>query len=246
MPSSKHTCSSFPAALLLAALLALPACGEKEPAKSGDWMDHLKVQNPGAEPDLGGADEDPVPTAKEEPAPKPDTKAKPSSGRPLIQYGPKSLIESTFGVTPGSKLQLNGGVTLVIPEYALDTGYNIVFKVAGSSAPKNGPVVGSIAYLKVNPGTKLRSKKVKSRGDLFQVRMGTGAADTINLAIGEVATDDNGNESGKPTWRVVAPTKVNKAVGIVGGAEETTYNAVFELTTIGPILYLHGTTADPT
>lgn len=229
-------------------MVVLPGCGDnKPPPKSGDWTDNLKQQNPEAEPDLSGADDEPDPAPEPETAeaPKPDTKAQPSSGRPLIQYGPKASIESTFGVTPGSKLQLTGGITLVIPEQALDTGYNILFKMAGSSAHKKGPVSGGIAFLKVNPGTVLKSKKVTSRKEPFQIRLPTGGAETINLAIGEVATDANGNEAGKPTWTVVAPKRVDKAVAIVDGAEKEERTAIFELTGIGPVLYIHGTTADP-
>lgn len=227
-------------------MLVLPGCGDnKPPPKSGDWMDNLKPQDPDAEPDLTGAEDEPEPAPKPDTAeaPKPDTKVQPSSGRPLIQYGPKASIESTFGATPGSKLQLTGGLTLVIPEQALDTGYNILFKVAGSSAHKKGPVSSEIALLKVNPGTVLKSKKVTSRRDPFQIRIPTGNAETINLAIGELATDDNGNETGKPVWTVVAPKRVDKAVAIVDGAEKEERTAIFELTGIGPVLYLHATTA---
>ena len=205
---------------IAAALVGLVGCGDKPPAKSGDWMDNLKQENPDAEPDLSGLEEEPDPAPKSEPddKPKPDTKAKPSSGRPLIQYGPKAAIESKFGATPGSKLRLTGGATLVIPEYSLDGGYNIVWKVSGSSSHKKGPVVGGISYLRISPGTKLQAKKVKSRGDAFQVRVGTGQNESINLAIGEIATDKNGKEMGKPTWTVMAPTRVDKAVAIVDGA----------------------------
>lgn len=241
----KHMCWVTLAALAIAA-----GCGNNkpEPKKGGDWMDNLKVENPDAEPDLSGADEDPAPAAsgatKPEP-PKPDTKIKPQTGRPLIQYGPKSSIESTFGATPGSKLQLTGGTTLIIPEYALDGGYNISWKVSGSKTTK-GDVVGSVAFLKVASGKKPAARKVKSRKEPFQIRIGTGGAETINLAIGEVASDANGNETGKPTWTVVAPAKVDKAVAIApDGSESATYTAVFELEAIGPIMYLHGTTADP-
>lgn len=231
--------------LLLAILsaAAIAGCGEKQPAKSGDWTDNLKAANPDAEPDLSGADEDPEPAPKADPveAPKPDTKAQPQSGRPLIQYGPKSKIESTFGATPGSKLQLTGDITLVIPEFALDAGYNIVFEVNGKH--KQGAVVGGVARLKVNPGDKLESRKVKSRRDPFQIRIGTGGAETINLAVGVVETDPQGNEKGKPSWSVIAPKRVDKATSIApDGAESASYSAVFELESIGPVLYFHGTT----
>jgi hypothetical protein len=230
---------------ILAAAMTTGCAEKKPPKKQGDWMDNLKVENPDAEPDLSGMEDEPDPEPKPDAEPpKPAPTVRPSSGRPLIQYGPKPKIESTFGATPGSKLTLSGGITLVIPEFALDGGYNIVWKTAGSSAPKKGPVVGGIAYLKISPGEKLEARKVKSKGDPFQVRLDTGGAETVNLAIGEVKTDKQGNEQGKPAWTVVAPKKVDK-IETIGKGAGTKYTATFELPTIGPVLYLHATSADP-
>ena len=59
--------------------------------------------------------------------------------------------------------------------------------------------------------------------------------DTLNLAIGTVSTDKGGNEEGKPTWTVIAPARVES------GFKE----AYFNLKAIGPVMYIHATTADP-
>jgi hypothetical protein len=220
------------------------ACGPTEPPKQqGDWTDNLKQQNPNAEPDLTGAEDEPDPAPDPAPEePKPDTKPQPQSGRPLIQYGPKAAIESTFGVTPGSKLMLTGGMTLILPEGALDTGYNIAWKVAASTAPKHGQVSGGIAMLKINPGTSPKAKKVKSRGAAFEIRVNLGG---VNLAVGEVGTDENGNDAGKPTWTVIAPARVDKAVTVGSDGEGAAETSVFQLESIGPVLYVHATTAAP-
>ena len=230
-------CSSVLPPVGLARVLAGPA-----PKKQGDWTDNLKVENPDAEPDLSGLEDEPDPKAeKPKPEAKPDTKLKTLSGRPLIQYGPSKKIESTFGASPGSKLTLTGGVTLVLPEGALDGGYNILWQFASGSAPTNGSAKGGVAMIKVNPGTKLKAKKVQTDGAPFEIRMSY-QGDTLNLAVGSVETDKNGTEQGKPTWTVLAPAKTDTAVTVGDSGEGEKKTSTYELQAIGPVMYIHATT----
>ncbi len=85
---------------------------------------------------------------------------------------------------------------------------------------------------------------MKSRGAPFEIRVQHGPDKSLNLAIGEVETDKNGVEVGKPAWTVVAPARVDKPV-TVGDAGPAQHTSIFELSTIGPILYLHATTDGP-
>jgi hypothetical protein len=236
----------------LAGLAVAVGCGDPVPAKSGDWTDNLKPKN------VGKGDPEPEPEPEPEPAtsssaePDPEPKPKPKGGRPLIQYGPSAKIESTFGATPGAKLALKNGSVFVIPEFALDAGneeggWNVVFKAAGSGAPKKGPVLGDILFFRISLGTNMKARKVHSKGDPFELRVPTGAKDSVNLAVGEVDTDENGKESGAPKWTILAPTRVDKSVSVdAAGAEKEERTAVFALTDIGPVTYLYPTSADPT
>jgi len=230
--------------LALGALLVVGSIGcakEKPPRDSGkSWMDSLEQKNPGKEADLSGDDDEDPPQTTEKPAAKPKSppiQLRKSSGRPDIIMGPRKEISSTFGATPGSLLKLKaaGGVaTLKIPEFALNGGYNIDFKV-DNRGQKKGPVVGSIVYLRLRLGETQRAKAVETGSKDYELRWPLGDKDTLNLAIGTVSTDKGGNEEGKPTWTVIAPARVES------GFKE----AYFNLKAIGPVMYIHATTADP-
>ena len=236
---SSMSCRVF--LLLLPLSLAVVGCGPppekpKDPGKS--WMDNLEVKNPGAKPDLSDDDDDDdddEPAAKPSDKPKPPPiEIKPPSGRPAIIMGPKSAIKSTFGATPGATLKLGadgGNITLRIKEWALPGGFNIEFKV-DSGKNRQGAVVGSVAYLKLQPGDKLRAKAVPTKGPDYELSFPQDGG--VNLAIGTIGTDKAGNEEGKLSWKVIAPARVEHG------------ETVFVLKEIGPVMYLHATTDQPT
>jgi hypothetical protein len=156
----------------------------------------------------------------------------------MIQMGPKAAIESTFGATPGAVLKLKGeggNMTLRIPEYALDRGYNLVWKIDKGKV-KKGAVVGSVAYLKLMPGDKLKARADRAADKPFQIRVPLGSGGSVNLAVGVMETDDQGNEKGNPTWKVYPPSHV----------EEAFKEVHFELPAIGPVMYIHATTDEAT
>lgn len=166
----------------------------------------------------------------------PKSKPKPS-GRPAILMGPSKKIASTFGATPGAVLKLasaNGAITWKIPEFSLGAGYNIEFSIAEAKAiKKKGAAIGDVAILKITSGDKPAAIKVDTRGDEFEFRWPLGNQPSVNLAIGEVNTDDQGEEVKGITWKIIAPKSADK-------------EAIFALQTVGPIMYLHATTAAPT
>jgi len=216
-------------------------CGKSKPVKSQDnWLDSLeqkKVEGPPPDIDVDDDDDDDDEEAK--PPPKPATTVRPSSGRPMIQMGPSATIESTFGVSPGAILKLKaegGAITLKIPEGALDTGYNLSFKLDKKGQVKKGGVLGSIAYLKLTPGDKLRARAVPTRGDKYELRVPLNGKASVNLAVGAVETDKEGVETGKPTWKVYAPDRIEEGFG----------EAYFMVPEIGPVMYIHATTAEAT
>lgn len=166
-------------------------------------------------------------------------KPKPS-GRPAILMGPSEKIASTFGATPGSVLKLKssgkGPITLKIPEFALTAGFNIEFKTLKSNPPRKGPVIGDAARIQLNRGDRVRPENVTSHGDPFEIRWPLYDKLSVNLSIGTAAVDDQGGESGKVEWRIIAPKSVDTGFG----------EAVFELTDLGPVTYFHATSAPPT
>ncbi len=229
--------------LALALPFALLGCDKPEPAKDPgkSWLDSLEQKNPGAAPELPPDEPEPAetaaPKAPEKPA-MPAVEVKPPSGRPAILMGPSASISSTFGATPGASLKLKadgGNFTLKIEEYALNGGYNIDFKIDKGSV-KKGPVVGSVVYLRTRAGDKVRADAVATRGKPYEVSVPLNGKDTLNLAVGVVQTDEQGNETGKPEWTIYPPVRVESGFG----------EAIFQLQAIGPVMYLHGTTAEAT
>jgi hypothetical protein len=233
----------FGSVITFGLLAAASGCAKEKPAKtSGDWLDSLeKKKVTGKVPDVGDDDDDDAAEKpKEEPkeAPKPAPVIKKSSGRPMIQMGPSAEIKSTFGATPGSLLKLKaagGNITLKIPEFSLDAGYNIEFTIDTKTKVK-GTAVGSIAKLKLTPGDKMRARAVPTRKDNYEVRLPLHDHASVNLAVGSVSTDKQGVEQGSPTWKVYAPTKVETAFK----------EAHFSIAEIGPVMWLYATTAEVT
>jgi hypothetical protein len=152
-----------------------------------------------------------------------------------VLVGPSKSISETFGATPGSVLQLiaaGGNIVLKLPEGALDAGYNIEFKIAGSAVKPKGTPVGSVASMTVVLGGKEQPKAVPTSGPDYEVRLPLAGKDSLNLALAVVDPED----ATKITWTVLAPKSVDKGLG----------EATFLLKTIGPVMYLHGTLAEPT
>src|SRR4030095_7445196 len=154
--------------------------------------------------------------------------------------GPTKKIESTFGATPGAVLKLaaaNGTITWKIPEFAFNTGYNILFQIAeGKAIKKKGVAIGEVAFLKITQGDNLEAANVESRGDKYELRWPIGNQESVNLAVGEGKTDDQGNELKEVSWKIIAPKSVDTSF----------HEASFYLKEVGPIMYLHATTAAPT
>jgi hypothetical protein len=153
--------------------------------------------------------------------------------------GPSAAIEDqTFGSTPGAVLKLKGKdgiITWKIPELALYAGTNVTWKIHKLRGKSKHPLIGDIVYLKTVIGGKQKPQKISSSGPDFEFRWPTGGKDTFNLAVGEVAIGADGAE-GDVTWTVVAPKNVD------AGLKE----AYFYLHDVGPILYLHATSAAAT
>ena len=166
-------------------------------------------------------------------------KPKPS-GRPAILMGPSKKIASTFGATPGAVLKLgasNGTITWKIPEFSLGAGYNIEFSIAEAKAiKKKGAAIGDVAILKMSSGDKAAAIKVDTRGDDFELRWPLGTQPSVNLAVGEANTDDQGEEVKGVNWKIIAPKSVDTSLK----------EASFSLKEVGPIMYLHATAAAPT
>ncbi len=224
---------------LAALALALFACGGSQPEKKGDWLDTLQPVNPGAEPELGDDDDDDDDeVAKEKPKqpPKsPPIKLRKSSGRPMVLIGPSKSISETFGATPGSVLKLaaaGGNIVLRIPEFALNAGYNIEFKTSGSGVKPKGTPVGSVVSLTIVLGGKSKPKAVPTGGPDYEIVLPLQGKESLNLAVATVDPDD----TNKVEWVVYAPKRVDTGLG----------EAHFALKTLGPIMYLHGTLAEPT
>ena len=224
---------------LVVGLALLPlACG-------GDQKQPQPQPEPTAAPVVEPQPDKPAPTAEptgegggktgEEPTSKP----KPS-GRPAILMGPSKKIASTFGQTPGAVLKLsasNGTITWKIPEFSLGAGLNIEFSIAEAKAiKKKGAAIGDVAILKLSSGDKPAAVKVETRGDDFELRWPIGTQPSVNLAIGEANSDDQGEEVKGITWKIIAPKNVDASFK----------EAFFYLKEVGPIMYLHATSAAPT
>jgi hypothetical protein len=228
---------------LVIGLALLPwACGgdqsqpQPEPKPTGAPVVEPQPDKPGTG---GGPTAEPTGEGGGKTGEAPPTKPKPS-GRPAILMGPSKKIASTFGATPGAVLKLgasNGTITWKIPEFSLGAGYNIEFSIAEAKAiKKKGAAIGDVAIVKITSGDKPAAIKIESRADDFELRWPLGTQQSVNLAIGEANTDDQGDEVKGITWKIIAPKSADT------GLKE----AYFSLKEVGPIMYLHATAAAPT
>lgn len=209
-PSARVT--TFSAAFALALIAA--SCGG-EPARPD-----IPASPSSAEPEASAAPE-PAPEASATPSAEPTATAKAkteSSGRPAVMTKDATEISGTFGITPGSVLELGADETAVlrIPEGAFDQGYNIVFKIE-PKAKGNGAASGKIYRLIVQVPGSSDDVTATSTGTPFELALPLGTMKEGNLAIGVAKPDDKGKE--KTTWTIIAPKRV----------DEATKRAVFEL-----------------
>ncbi|AKT36370.1 hypothetical protein [Chondromyces crocatus] len=206
---------------------ALAACGASEPPP------------PAAPPPAP-----PPPVAEPEPEPEPEPSAPPadakpepaqSSGRtPLFKSDPEEITDS-FGSSPAAKLELGddtGRATLRIPENALSQGVNITFKIE-KKGKTSGPPIGKVYRTSGVVPPDGTPREIESAGPVFELAFPAGNKKDANLAIGTISLDDKGRE--KIDWIVVAPKRIDDAMGL----------AYFELSKL-PNAYLHITTKAPT
>jgi hypothetical protein len=214
--------------------LILAACGgEPAPAPSA-------APQPTEAPSAAPAPS-PPPTASAAPEPPPTASAKASaapeappkqqsSGRPAVMKSDPSEITDTFGVTPGSKLELGDKeiATLRVPEGSLHTGTNITFKIDARGGKSTGGQVGKIYRILAMIPPSQTPESVDTNGPPFVLELPAGTRKDANLAIG---TED---EKGKVKWTIVAPKRIDDARNV----------AVFELGTLASAWY-HVTTKAP-
>jgi hypothetical protein len=232
---------SFCGAVSFCAAVAFAACGgEQTPAATpSEPTTSLPLSTPSAtaapaesvasaSPSAAPADS----AAPDAGAPKP---AVTSGGRPPVLKTDDQSISDTFGASP-AKLQLGdskGYATLKIPEGALDKGYNITFQI-DPKAKAGGQVLGKIYHLKTQVAGAGDLSKLDSVASPFELQMPAGNKKDANLAIGELVTDEKGNQ--KLKWTVIAPKSIDDATNI----------AFFELPSLGADTLLHVTTRAPT
>lgn len=220
---------SIPAIAIAAAF----ACSDPPPAVTPDSELPLKVPPPSTAEPIAAPEPSAAPAASAAPEASASASAAAppappqSSGRPpLLKSDPKE-ISDTFGVSPGSKLELGDDkemVVLRIPEGSLETGTNITFKFDPKGKP-GGMVIGKIYHLTAVVPPSGTPSRVKSVGEPFRLEFPAGNKKDANLAIGEPGTK----------FRVIAPKRV----------DDSTNTAYFELTELYDFT-LHITTRAPT
>ena len=153
------------------------------------------------------------------------------SGRPAVLKQDSAEVTDTFGSSPPGTITIGDkdpGV-LVIPEFALDRGHNITFKLDPKGKSYGAPV-GKIFHVMAQVGGSPNYTTVASVGPAFQLQFAAGTKKEANLAIGSIAQDEKTARE-TVTWKVIAPKRIDDATG----------TAYFELTEL-PDAYLHVTT----
>jgi hypothetical protein len=161
------------------------------------------------------------------------------SGRPATNFDSATgEIAQTCGSTPATVLRLQikespEPMALVVTEWALPTGYNITWKLQPKAPSGQKPQFGPMFQTIVQEAGEAAPIRVGSEGPPFEFRVPLFGKETLNLAVGEIGTDDKGKE--KVTWTVFAPAKVEKGLGY----------ALFQVPFLGHS-YVHATGAAPT
>jgi hypothetical protein len=142
-------------------------------------------------------------------------------------------LQGAFTTSPGAKLKLGtfekGYSVLRIYEGSLPAAHIITFKL-DPKGKTTGVPVGQIYHTIVQIENSQDLPTVSSIGRPFELSLPAGNKKDANLAIGEIDA-----ASGKVTWTIIAPTKIDDATSM----------AYFELPTLGNA-YLHVTTKAPT
>ncbi len=229
--------------LAAVAALSLVACGggAPTPATPGEG-DGLPLATPSALPaPAPGPIASAAPSAAPAAAPAPSAAAsadpaadKPkriSSGRPAVLKQDSTEITDTFGSSPPGKITIGdtNPSVLVIPEFALDRGHNITFKL-DPKGKTHGLPVGKIFHVMAQVGGSPNYTTVASVGPAFELQMPAGNKKDANLAIGTI-TQDEKTARETVSWKVIAPKRIDDATGM----------AYFELAQL-PDAYLHVTT----
>jgi hypothetical protein len=226
-----------------AVALSLVACGGGTPTPAtpgeGDGLPLATPSGlpaapaPAAAPAAPSATPSAAPAASAAPSAEPgaDKPKRVSSGRPAVLKQDSTEITDTFGSSPPGKITIGDkdpGV-LVIPEFALDRGHNITFKLE-PKGKTHGLPVGKVFHVMAQVGGSPNYTTVPSVGPAFELQLPAGNKKDANLAIGSIKQDE---KTGKEavTWKVVAPKRIDDATG----------TAYFELTEL-PDAYLHITT----
>lgn len=233
--------------LIAAAALSLVACGNPpEPKQPVLQTKPVASAAPTAAEGAGGAEAEDAEKGAGGGDAKADTEkeaeTKPParrSSRPAAVYGPTKKISSTFGTTPGSILRLKakgGSFTLKLPEFALPAPTNITFELARSL--RGGVrVIGSATHLTISKPQSTKLSAVRAADSPFQIYVPLNGNDSVNLAVGQVALDDAGQEKAKvSSWKVYAPKRVDSGLK----------QAYFELSELGPASYIYATNKAPT
>lgn len=222
--------------------LVLVACGggTPTPAAPGEG-EGLPLSTPSALPVSApaapasaapSAVESAAPAASAAPSADPaaDKPKRVSSGRPSVLKQDATEITDTFGSSPPAKLTIGdtAPAVLVIPEFALERGHNITFKLE-PKGKSDGLPVGKVFHVMAQVGGSPNFTTVVSVGPAFQLQMPAGSKKNANLAIGSISQDA---KTGRETvsWKVIAPKRIDDATGV----------AYFELTEL-PDAYVHVT-----
>lgn len=158
---------------------------------------------------------------------------KQSSGRTAVLMSDAVELNGTFGSGQGAKLELGDKekMTLKIPENAFGKGTVLNFKI-DSKGKAGGGLIGKILHLNVSVPPETTPATVTTEGEPFELQMPAGTKKDANLAIGTITVDDKGRE--KITWKVIAPKRIDDAIGV----------AYFDLPTLSES-FLHVTTKAP-
>ncbi len=209
--------------------IVLAACGEPTPpAPPPQPSDSASATSatPAPPPPAPSASASAAPSASASAdAAKPPPKQ--SSGRPMVMKSDPSEISDTFGSTPGSKLELGDKdiATLRLPEGALRTATNVIFRIAAHGGKATGGQVGKVYEILAVIPPSTTPVGIDSDGPPFVLELPAGSKKDANLAVG--VEDDKG----KVKWTIVAPKRIDDARNV----------AVFELPTL-PSGWLHVTT----
>ncbi len=175
----------------------------------------------------------PEPTAQADAGPPPPPP--PAQERPPVLMTNESELVSIFTTSPGAKLELgddSARVVFRIREGTLPSPFVITFKLE-PKGKSTGVPIGKLYRMIVQVENSQALPDVETQDKPFEFTFPAGNKKDANLAIGKIVVDDAGRE--KITWTIVAPEKIDDAMG----------TAFFKLKSIGNS-YMHITAKPPT